>query len=198
MNERGEITTLGTLLLFALMGLVLLCALELKRSYRLLEKRTQLFLCVKETKGELEQVMKFIGQSNWGIRNLQRASMIAIIIPGAQGVSTNAQKLKKYLQYMQEMKMVSYVKKLSELNSKSCAIDPRMYTTPFRLGSRLLARDGEGAAMLREIKWTYGFFSSPYFISVKIDATGLESSRPKLKFISEEKMARLSFLSYLH
>jgi hypothetical protein len=97
---------------------------------------------------------------------------------------------------MQEVKMTSYLKKLSDLRSKTCAIDPRMYITPFKLGSRLLARDGEGAAILRETKWTYGFFSRPYFISIKIDATGLERTRPKIDFVTEEKLAKLSFLSY--
>jgi hypothetical protein len=195
MNERGEVTTLSCFLIVSFMAMVTLCALELKRSFRYLEKRTHLYLCVKETKGELEQFLNLMGRSNWGIKNLQRVSLISAIIPGAQAASMEAQKLKKYLQYFQDANLLSYVNKINGLRSKNCALDPRIYLTPYKLGPKLFARDEEGAAVLREPEWTYAFFSKPYFISVKVNATKQESLRPKIEFETSDKLERLSFPS---
>lgn len=194
MNQKGEVTLLSTLILTVLMGMVLLCALELKKSYGLLQKRTHLFLCVKETKGEFHDYMKFMGRTNWAIKNINKASLIMMFIPGLQGVAADAQKAKKYLQYVQEARLVLYVKKLADLRGRKCSTDPRMFLTPFKLGSRLLKRDAHGAAELREEKWTYYYLSKPYLLQIEINASGFESLKPKLTYKSEEKAARLSSL----
>ncbi len=194
MNQRGDVTVLSCLCLFAMMCLVLLCSLELRKSYRLMEKRTHLFLCVKETKGEHHNFMKFMGQTNWGIKNINRASLIMMFIPGLQGVAADAQKAKKYLQYTQEIRLVVYLKTLSQLKRKSCPMDPRMFITPFKIGSRLLKRDADGAAELKEEKWTYYYFSKPYFLSLKVNASGFQSVKPILNYVTEEKMGTLSSL----
>ena len=192
MNQKGEITLLASILILCLVSIVLLSALELSRSYRALEKRTHLFLCVKETKGELHHLMKFMGRSNWGIKNLNRAALIMMFIPGGQGLSMNTQKLKKFIQRSQEVRLISYLASLKKLQSKKCALDPRMVKTPFKLGPELAQRDKEGALILREKKWSYGFFSKPYFINLKVEAANWEKITPKIHYISEEKMARLS------
>lgn len=192
MNQRGEITLTSCLMIFCLMSIVLLCALELQRSFKQLQKRTHLFLCVKETKGELNNYMNFMGRTNWGIKNVNRASLIMMFIPGAQGAAMEAQKLKKYLQYAQEARTVSYLKTLNDLRRKSCFLDPRMFMTPVKLGSRLLQRDADGASILRNDEWTYFYFSKPYFLTIKVNATGWESVKPKINYISEEKLAKLS------
>jgi hypothetical protein len=147
---------------------------------------------VKETKGELNNYMKFMGRTNWGIKNVNRASLIMMFIPGAQGAAMEAQKLKKYLQYAQEARTVSYLKTLNDLRRKSCFLDPRMFMTPVKLGSRLLQRDADGASILRNDEWTYFYFSKPYFLTIKVNATGWESVKPKINYISEEKLAKLS------
>lgn len=194
MNQKGEVTLMSCLLIFCLMSVVLLSALELQKSFKLLKKRTHLFLCVKETKGELHTYMKFMGRTNWGIKNINRASLIMMFIPGAQGAAMEAKKLKKYIQYTQEARTVSYLKTLKDLRSKSCPLDPRMFITPFKLGTRLLDRDGDGAAILREEEWTYGYFSKPYFVSIKVNASSWERVKPKITYTSEEKLAKLSSL----
>jgi hypothetical protein len=194
MNQKGEVTLFSCFLIFALMSLVLLCALDLKKSFRLLETRTHLFLCVKETKGELHNYMKFMGRTNWAIKNINRASLIMMFIPGAQGAAMDAQKLKRYIQYTQKVRTFSYLKTLNGLRSKNCSLDPRMFITPFKLGSRLLERDGDGAAILREKEWTYGYFANPYFLTLKINATGWESIKPNIQYIADEKLAKLSSL----
>lgn len=194
MNQRGDVTLVSCLALFAMMCLVLLCSLELRKSFRLMEKRTKLFLCVKETKGEHHNFMKFMGQTNWGIKNINRASLIMMFIPGLQGVAADAQKAKKYLQYAQEIRLVSYLKTLAQLKAKKCSLDPRMFITPFKIGSRLLKRDADGAAELKEEKWTYYYFSKPYFLSLEVNASGFESVKPKLQYVTEEKLGTLSSL----
>lgn len=196
-NQKGEVTLLSCLLIFILMSIVLLCSLELRKSFKQLKKRTDLFLCVKETKGEFHHYMKFMGRTNWAIKNINQASLIMMFIPGLQGVAADAQKAKKYLQYAQEGRVVSYLKSLSSLKTKGCPVDPRMFITPFRLGTRLLKRDGHGAAELREKKWTYYYFSKPYLLSLEIDASGYESIKPKMTYQAQEKLGKLSsLLSY--
>jgi hypothetical protein len=194
MNQKGEVTLLSTLLLLVLMSIVLLCSLELRKSFKLMERRTQLYLCTKEAKGELHLLLKFMGRTNWGIKNINKASLIMMFIPGLQGVAADAQKAKKYLQYTQEARLLSYLKTLSQLKHKGCSLDPRMYITPFALGSRLLQRDLHGAAKLREQKWTYYYFSKPYFLSLDVNAMGLESIKPKIIYRAQEKAAKLSSL----
>ena len=191
MNQKGEVTLLSMLLILTLSGLVLLSSLELRKSFKLLEKRTQLFLCVKETKGEFHQFMKFMGRTNWGIKNINRVSLITMFIPGLQGASMEAQKLKKYLQYSQGMRLVSYLKTLNDLRTKSCPLDPRMYITPFKLGTRLFQRDAEGAVVLRERKWTYYFLSKPYLLQIKIDLQNWERPKSQVSYQTEEKAAKL-------
>jgi hypothetical protein len=195
MNQRGEITLASCLIIFAFSSLVLLSALELKRSYRLLEKRTKLFLCVKETKGELNQFMKFMGRTNWGIKNVNRAALIMVFIPGLQGAALDAQKIKKALQYAQEVRLVSYLKTLTDLKKRDCPLDPQMFITPFQLGSGLLARDHEGAANLRKAKWTYYFLLRPYVLAIETRSENWEGIQPRPIYLTSEKGEMLSSLS---
>lgn len=190
MNQKGEITLFSCLLILTLSGLVLLCTLELQKSFGLLQKRTQLFLCVKETKGEFHHFMKFMGRTNWAIKNINRASLIMAFIPGLQKAALDAQKAKKYLQYIQNARVVSYLKTLKDLSGKSCPLDPRMFITPFKIGKR----DENGATILREEKWTYYYFSKPYLLSLKINAKNWERINPKIKYQAQEKAAKLSSL----
>lgn len=194
MNEKGETTLLSCLLILLLTGLVLLCALELRKSFRLLEKRTHLFLCAKETKGELHLFLTFMGRTNWGIKNLNRASIIMLFIPGAQGAAMDAQKLKKYLQWAQNARLVSYLKTLKGIQSKQCPLDPRMFITPFKFGTSILERDSDGGAILREEEWTYGYFLKPYFLALNVKASEWEKYNPKINYEAKEKMVKLSSL----
>lgn len=187
MNQRGEITLFSCFLLLALMALVLVCGLELRKSFKLLEKRSHLFLCVKETKGEFNEFMIFMGRTNWGIKNINRASLIMMFIPGLQGAAMDAQKLKKYLVYAQNIRLVSYLKTLTDLKAKSCPLDPRMFITPFKT-----KRDAEEALVLREKEWTYYFLLKPYVLSLSTSEAGFQSVNPKMKYLMEEKGAMLS------
>lgn len=193
-NQKGEVTLFTTMLMVVLTGIVLLCALHLQKSFSQLKRRTHLFLCVKETKGELNNYMKFMGRSNWAIKNINKASLVMLFIPGLQGIAADAQKAKKYLQYVQEARTVSYMKTLSNLRSRKCSTDPRMFITPFQLGSRLLKRDAHGAAKLREEQWTYYFLAKPYLLQVEVQASAYESIKPTIEFKTSEKLAKLSSL----
>lgn len=193
-NQRGDITLMSCLLIFVTMSLVLLCSLELKKNFRLMEQRTKLFLCAKETKGEFHEYMKFMGRTNWGIKNIEKAAIVMMFIPGAQGAALSAKKLKKLLKHSQNIKLVSYLKTLHDIKKKGCDLDPRLYLTPFHLNGFLYSRDHNGAAKLRKNQWKYYFLSKPYLLSLEVDAGNYESINPKIKYISEEKGARLSSL----
>ncbi len=185
MNQRGDVSLVAVSLLFAMTGLLTLASVELQRSFRLLERRTELFLCVRELNGELNELLRVSGQANWGIRNAQRASVLAIFIPGLQGAAAGAEKVKSLLQQFQNAKIALYLKHILHLQRRGCPLDPRMLGTPFGLN-----RDHEGALRLKERTWTYRYFSSPYLLSVESKARNWEAINPKLEYQSTEKRAR--------
>ncbi len=195
MNQKGEVSLMGILVLVVLTGIVMLGALELEHSYRKLQHRTQLFLCTKEAKEELALYLRFMGKTNWAIKNTHRAGMIMIFIPGLQGASMNAEKIKRIIIKLQNLKLASYLKTLRNLTQKSCALDPRMFITPFNLGPLGYQRTSEGVALLRKNQWSYLFHEPPYALSLKIQLLTLESLKPKIQFITEERGGKLSFLS---
>jgi hypothetical protein len=192
-NEKGEVTVLATMLIAVLTGIVLLCALELQKSFSLMKRRTHLFTCVKETKGEFHDFMKFMGRSNWAIKNINKASLVMLFIPGLQGVAADAQKAKKLIQKFQTLKLALYLKTLANLRARKCSTDPRMFLTPFQI-SKGFSRDHHGAAKLREEKWTYYFLSKPYLLQIEINASAFESLEPNIEYKAEEKGAKLSSL----
>jgi len=191
-NQRGEMNLVFVLLVAGLSGVLILCALSLQRSFRLLERRTELFLCVKETEGELVRYMKFMGRTNWALKNIRKAQLILVFIPGLQGAAANAEKLRKALIRIQDVSLIPYLKKLSELKSRGCPVDPRLLITPFELNGSGYRRGSEGAASLRKEKWSYHYVSLPYTVSVDWDAHGYEAVSPRITRISSEKTARLS------
>ena len=94
-NQKGEAILFCVLILVALSGLLTLCSLELQHHFSSMKKRTTLFLCVKETKGELNLYLKSMGRLNWLLQNVSRAQMIAVFYPPLWPVVGNAEKLKK-------------------------------------------------------------------------------------------------------
>lgn len=192
MNERGEMNLVFALMVAGLSGVLILCALSLHRSYRLLEKRTELFLCMKESEGELVRYMKFMGRTNWALKNIRKAQLIMVFVPGLQGAAANAEKMRKALITIQDLSLVPYVKKLSHLKSRGCPLDPRLLITPFHLSGRGYQRGTEGSARLRSEKWINHYISLPYAVSVEWDARAYESVRPTINRKSSEKAARLS------
>lgn len=194
MNQKGEATLLCCLGIVVLTGLMLLCSIELQKNFRLMEKRSHLFLCTKEAKGELHNYLKFMGQTNWGIKNTKRVAIIALFIPGLQGLSGQAERARKVLITLQNIQLVSYMKTLTSLRQKGCSLDPRMFITPFELSSIGYLRTQEGVAKLRMNEWSYQFLESPYLISLKVSAHNLESIKPRPKYQASEKGAKFSSL----
>jgi hypothetical protein len=192
MNQRGEINLLFVFMVAAMTGILVLCSMRLQRSFRLLEKRTHLFLCVKETEGELKRYMTFMGRTNWALKNLKKAQLVAMFIPGLQGAAMEGEKLKRTLIYLQNMSLVAYLKKVAELRSRDCPLDPRLLHTPFQLAGAGYKRADDDTAELRNEKWTFQYVSLPYVLSVDWDASGFESIRPAFVRISRENAARLS------
>jgi hypothetical protein len=87
MNQKGEAILFCVLILVILSGLFTLCGLELERSFTQLQTRTTLFLCAKETKTEVKKYMTLMGRSNWALKHLSQAQLVAMMIPGLQGVA---------------------------------------------------------------------------------------------------------------
>lgn len=194
MKQKGEGLLFCVLVLMALSGLTFLCALELKKSFSLLQKRTHLYLCAKETKGELMLYLILMGRTNWAIKNLNRIKLITMIIPGLQGVSGNADKARRLLQSYQNYKLLSYMNTLRVLKGKRCFLDPQLFITPFMLNAVGYQRDNEGAALLRKTKWTYFYLEKPYLLTHEIDLEEFQRLKPKIKSVTKEKAAAPSSL----
>ncbi len=192
MNQRGEMNLFFVLMVVGLSGVMILCALRLQRSFNLLEKRTELFLCTKETEGEIHAYMKLMGRTNWALKNLQKARLVMLFIPGLQGAAFEGEKLKRALIVYQNLGLVPFLKKMAELKSRRCPLDPRILITPFQLGGSVYRRNLDGTALLRNSKWTYHYVSFPYSLSVDWDANQYEAINPRLRRISRENVAKLS------
>jgi len=194
-NQKGEAILFCVLILVVLSGLLTLCGLQLQHNFNLMKKRTNLFLCVKETKGEIELYMKAMGRLNWLLKNISRAQVIAAIYPPLWPYLGNAEKLKRVAKSLQMGRLGLYIKKINQLRSKGCPLDPRVVLTPHKLGTDYgFARNLDGSAIIRITKWTYYFLEKPYLLTLKIDAAAIEGIVPKVIYRTEEKGAMLSFL----
>ena len=182
MNQKGEILVVSCLVIFLGSALFLLTFLQLKKSFTQLQRRAKIFLCVKEAKGELHSLLSFNGRLNWAIKNINRAQLVTHMIPGVSFVSAKA--LKKSLQQLQQVKIVSFLKNLALSSKKGCPIDLNMMKTPFKNAGLSFKRDFEGRLILREQKWTYKFNLSPYTIRIEVDATHWERIKPVIYFQS--------------
>src|SRR5690606_27100317 len=106
---------------------------------------------------------------------------------------TNA--VKKSIAKLQDLYLALFFTKVGKLKLKGCALDPKIYLTPFKLIGKGYARDHDKAAILRESKWTYNFLNLPYFLSITYSLQNLESLSPSFTSLSEEKLGTLSSLS---
>lgn len=195
LNQKGEATLFCVLILVVLSGLLTLSAVELHRSFSLLKKRTNLFLCTKEVKGELNLHLRYMGRLNWLIKNTTRAQVVALVIPPLWPYIGNADQLKRIAKTLQAADAVAFEVKLLGLARKGCPIDSRMYLSPYEIGTDYgFSRTMEGAAKLRNKEWTYYFLDRPYLLSLKVNAEESESLNPKIYYQAEEKGAMLSSL----
>lgn len=194
-NQKGEATLFCILILVALSGLLTLCGLELHKNFSLLKKRTNLFLCVKEAKGELNLYLISMGRLNWVLKNVTKAQMAAVFIPPLWPYVAETEKLKKTVKILQAGTLPLYLAQLNRLRNKGCALDPRMFQTPYKLGKDWgYEREAAGNAKLRGKEWTYYFLDKPYLLTLKVNAWKAESLMPKIEFQAEEKMGTLSSL----
>lgn len=193
MNERGDITLLGTLVLLCLSSLVLLSALELERSFKTLRARSTLLLCTKEAKGELRDLLALMGRTNWGIKNLERAKLLAALFPGMGMASKSAEDVKKGLQLIQDAKMLSYLRTIGSLRVKGCPMDFLFIQTPFETAGPRLKRNQDGTIKIRSKQWGNRFFLRPYEIQLNVKVLTWETFSPHLQLLTEDRPAKLSF-----
>jgi len=195
MNQIGETILFFVLILVVISGLFTLCGLELQRSFSLLQKRTNLFICVKQTKGEIHRYLKFMGKTNWALKNSSKAQLIATLIPGLQGIALNAEKMKKTLKHLQTGSLINYQAKILQLKIQGCPLDPKMLQTPFSLKAMKYQRDLSERAILRNSSWTYLYSSTPYLLTLKINAEKYEAMNPQIYYEANERQEKSSFPS---
>ena len=194
-NQKGVAVLFCTLFLVALSGLLTLCGLELQHHFSLMKKRTHLFLCAKETKGELDLYLKSVGRLNWLLKNISKAQAVAIFYPPLWTVVGNAEKLKRLAKILQGAELARYETQISKLKARSCPIDPQLILTPYKIGTDLgFQRSHDGSAVRRKQEWTYYFLEKPYLLTLKVNTTKNESIHPKILYETMEKGAILSSL----
>ena len=115
-----------------------------------------------------------------------------LFIPGLQGMALEGEKLKRTLILYQNVSLIPFMKKMAELKSRGCPMDPRIFITPFQLSGSVYQRGADGIALLRSSKWTYQYVSIPYSLSVEWDGSNFEAINPRFKRISWENAAKLS------
>jgi hypothetical protein len=194
MNQKGEATLLCVLLIVVISSLLTLSVLELGRTFSNIQNRTKLFLCTKETKGEIDLYLKFMGRTNWGLKNITKASLLMIFIPGLQGAALSTPKIKRIIKQAQNIRLLLYLKTLGELKKKGCPLDPRMAMTPFKLSVTGHERDLDETVIMRNKEWKYHFTKGSYFLQLTISEKDLESLFPKIEYKVEEKLEKFSFL----
>jgi hypothetical protein len=198
MNERGEAIVLSILILTLLTGLLSLCGLELQHSFGLMRKRSEIFLCTKELKGELHQHLKVMGQTNWGLKNIKKAQLLSAFIPGIQGVALSGEKLKKMLKGIQTTSLIHFLSVITTLNKRHCPVPVNAYQGAFQFDGVRLKRGLQGEALLRNKKWIYLFYHHPYLLEVRINAIRINELQPQIKYsITEKKVKSFSLSSSL-
>jgi hypothetical protein len=198
MNQRGEIGVLCAAGLAAMTGLILLLALELHKEYSLIKRRTHLLLCTKEAKGELLQYLEFMGKTNWALENIQYAQLLAAILPGLQGAALSAEKVKKIIQRVQDVRHLQYKSSLFSLLSKKCPVDQKLLQGPLKTVTLVLRRNSQGLVMLRSSSWSHNLSYYPYHIELKVMAQDWKRLRPLISVTSLESKAKSSWRPFLH
>jgi hypothetical protein len=193
MNQRGEVGILFAAGLTAMTGLTLLLALELQRDFNLIKKRTHLFLCTKQTKGELVQYLEFMGRTNWALQNINRVQIIAAFIPGLQGAALSSEKAKKLIQRLQDARYLQYKSSVLGLSNKKCPLDPKLIQGPFEMMTLMLKRNSQGLVILRSSSWSHVFYVPPYLIKLNFKAQDWESLRPVIGVSYQESKGSSSW-----
>lgn len=196
MNQRGDCTLLGILVILAMSSLLTLTSLSLVRSFRKLKQRTNLILCLKEIKGEESQLYHFIAKTNFAIKNISRAKKVAVLIPGLQTSAMNAEAIKKIIQQSQDLRLFSHLKKMAKLKAQNCPLPFNLGQSPYQLGPKGLIRNPEGITILRKQEWNYFFYIKPYAVEMKCRAHKYDSQAFKLKCQTSENVATLYFPSF--
>jgi hypothetical protein len=180
MNQRGDCTLFGILILLALSSLLTLTSLSLIKSFKRLKQRTNLILCLKEFKGEQNQFIQFISKTNFALKNISRAKLIAAIIPGLQLGSMKAETLKRVIQRSQDLRLISYLNKIADLKRQSCPVPMKFRQSPFDFNLKGLKRNYEGTVIIRNQQWKHYFQQHPYVISMSCQIRKIDEIAPKI------------------
>ncbi len=196
MNQKGDTTMFSIFFLMTISGLLILGTLELQRNLELLKRRSKLFLCTKIAKSELDKHLRYLSRTNWALKNISRANLLAIFIPGFQGASLSSSRLKKLIKTYQHLELLRYLNKLREMGIKGCSVDPKMFKTPFEINLSGYKRNIDETIKQREEKWEYQFVHSPFQLNLKIHSPKSVNLKPQINYSVEERpaMSPLTFV----
>jgi len=189
MNQKGDTTMFSIFILMTLSSLMILGTLELQRNLELLKRRTKLFLCTKIAKSELDKHLRYLSRTNWALKNISRANLLALFIPGLQGASLSGTKVKKMLKTYQHLELIRYLNKLREIQLRGCLLNPKMFKTPFEINYSGYKRNMDETTKQREEKWEYQFVRSPFQLNLKIYSPESGSLKPQIDYSVEERPA---------
>jgi len=190
-NQRGQ-SILVILLFMVLFSLLFLGFLAFeKKKFNHTSDKLNLYLCHKARNTYESKVIKDILSTNRRIKIINAIIIASTIKPS---VHMAMRKLKKYLQFTQNLHHYSYMEKMLNLTFNGCLFYPLSSNLPFIgpfHGNLNLKRSFSGLAILRRKKW------ETYTVSSKLrDAIKVKSIIQGLKVHQSSKKA-ISSLNFL-
>lgn len=172
------------LLLASLLALKLsfsvLLFLICEREFSHLKERGKLMICLKEVKGESHLFIEQIEKLNWGIRNADKAKYLMILFPPLAPVAANAEKAKEVMSKMQNLLLLKYLMKLSQLKVR-CKIHYETFRTPYLINAQGFRRNIEGVTLWRK-QWKIKINSKQEQIHALVSPQTIRSLKPKIRY----------------
>lgn len=173
MNEKGNTTLLGLVLIMAISFLFLFLIKKRIEYTKAREDFQKLLLCSKETNGATKEFYDKISESNTFLKALTITEYTTITIP-IYGViaSKSAAQAIRVIKAIQVGYLISYLNKLRVLTQKECYLSPNIYKTPFELQlSSGFKRNEFEEAKIRGNTWKYINFGAQKIVVTKLQFT---------------------------
>lgn len=180
-NQKGNITFYGMLLLLFMSYIFVHFIFRQQQNYLEIKERSKVFLCQKSLIIHTENFLKNIEILNFAMKSQAVIQTVSIFFPGMNLAALTTAQIKQLIQLKQAAELVSYLKNLTILSSKKCAIDSSAYKTPYELSILDFKRNSVGETILRKKEWQNKMIGKNFYLTTKFK---LERKIP-LKLIRE-------------
>jgi len=177
-NQKGNSTLFGITLIILFTFITLNIIHHKLKLFSNLQQKQQILICTKEVNGMTQALVKKIRETNHWLKILTLSKHITMAVPylGLSGkISTKAGI--KLLKKAQMLAVISHLKKMKDLDLKSCSFNWSIYKTPITILGLHIKRSQFNEAIFREEKWKYYVYSQSEITINSISNSGQVSSR---------------------